>query len=267
MVRVVVKCEKASFYRIRMLAGMLEPGMPVATMIRDDIQNVTHISLAQGVAQVYQGLISTEVGVNVVIIDDIVFVIGVGSKDGVEIQGVDSQRIQVIQALLDALQIPAVKYHGKGRVWSRWFPPRKSFGSKTTYFEFLRLWIIGRITVGEAIRENLVKHRIVYPCRGLVIGQNLKISKIQWVIQAGACSGIPPDSFCTFQDKAIMNHRLLNLQFTLPPLPWMMLINRLHGDECLLAIRKMTEVNSQDRSIPHHPQAYIDSFSQLGVQL
>ena len=102
--------------------------------------------------QLHQVGLLTKVGVQAGVVDGVILVVGLGLKDGGEVQGVDAQLLQVRQLLGDAGQVSPHKIYPV-----RLAPP----GDGPLGGEL-------RFSVAEALREDLVKHRAVHPGGRLV---------------------------------------------------------------------------------------------------
>ncbi len=109
LLRIVGKGEEVRLWRVGVGERGLEPGVPITTVIRDDIEQVAHAPSVEGAAQLTEGLVAAKVGIHVIVIDHIVLVARGRAEDGVEIERVDAQLLEVIEMLENAGQIAAVK--------------------------------------------------------------------------------------------------------------------------------------------------------------
>ena len=84
-------------------------------VVEDAIQDDVHIV---AVCQIKQGVKVAHIaqpGIDLVVVDGVVAVVGGGVEDGVEVESVDTQVEQVIEMLDDALQIAALEAPLRGR--------------------------------------------------------------------------------------------------------------------------------------------------------
>ena len=85
----------------------LEPGVTSPAMVGDNIQNNTHIQSLDGFAQRNKGFITTQSWVHIAEIGHIVAMVGIGSKNWVQVQRVDTQLLKVRQIILNPFEIAA----------------------------------------------------------------------------------------------------------------------------------------------------------------
>ena len=106
----------------------------------------------------------SDMGINVVIVLNIVFMIGGGYEQGVKIDHIHSQLFQVVQLPAHPFQISAVKLpdaHGGGPFSPVCHPPGALFDINVLIVQH----IVGFISVEEAVRIDLIHHRPLGPVR------------------------------------------------------------------------------------------------------
>jgi len=87
----------------------LEPGVGYAAVVGHDVEEVAEALFKRGAAQRRQGRVAAQVRVHVIVIDDVVAVVAIGSEDRIQVKGVHPQIGQVGQVLHNARQVAAVK--------------------------------------------------------------------------------------------------------------------------------------------------------------
>ena len=113
------------------------------------------------------------VRIDVLIILAVIFVIGRGNKNRVQIDTLNSQTFQIIKFIPDSLQIPSVE-PAHIKVLRKLLPVGDSLNRASDIDVFIRFHIVGRITVAEAIHIDLVYNGALHPLRHVKTGDNLK---------------------------------------------------------------------------------------------
>ena len=111
----------------------------------------------------------TEVGIDMLIVLTIVFMAGGGNKDRVEIKDLDPQILQIIQLIQNALEIAAVEA-ADIRIARQGIPVIDVLGVAYGVIVFIVHYIVGWISVAEAIREDLVLNGALGPVRDVESG-------------------------------------------------------------------------------------------------
>ena len=215
--------------------------MGPTAVVGDDIQQVAHAVLIQPAAQFGQGLIPAKMRVDVLVIHYIVFMVGKGGEDRVQVEGIDAQVSQVIQMLGDARQIAAVKNDTGVLILRRGAAPGQGLRTLTAVLIIFRARVVGGVAIGKAVREDLVKNALLHPGRRVVTGQDLKIGLIQRLKGGGAGRGVPPDAIRRLQQEAVMGGRHADRQVDCPQLQ----VSR--GFDCVIA-RKACSPSGKMRS-------------------
>jgi hypothetical protein len=99
--------------------------------------------------QALENGIVAEIVVDLEIIRGVILVVGGRLENRVEIEGVHSQTLKVIEMIDDALKVPSEEITGL-RLSSPLFDAGR---------------VVGRVTVGEPLRENLIPDRVLRPVR------------------------------------------------------------------------------------------------------
>jgi len=112
--------------------------------------------------------------VDVLVVGHIVLVIRKRREHRVEVEGAHAEALQVIEALPDALQVPAIEHQREDLVlrWKRF--PGVGARPMSPVLVLVRARSAGRIAVGEAVGEDLVEHRRAQPGRRRSVGQEPK---------------------------------------------------------------------------------------------
>src|SRR5688572_8756353 len=131
---------------------MERPEAP-AGMIKNPIQNHMHVPGMGFIQQLPERHIASQQRVYLKIIIGVVAVIGGGGKDGVEIEGVDAQLLEIIQLIHDPVEVSPLK-----PLLLRWAAP--GFKLKSS-----RMPSPG--APGKTVRKNLIKDGIFCPGRGI----------------------------------------------------------------------------------------------------
>ncbi len=142
--------------------------------------------------------------VNLLVILDIVFMIARSGKNGVQIERGGAQFLNVVQSLHNPLQVAAEKLNtARLAMWARSFSPGTGNHWPSIAEIFTAAYIIGRVTIGEALGENLVEDAIVYPIRGLVVRQDVEIAGIRRRVPHHPCCREPPGVLGREQVEAV----------------------------------------------------------------
>ena len=115
-----------------------------------------------------------KMGINIVIILNIVFVVGRGHKQGIEINNINTQILQIIHLVKNTLQITAIKFtdaHG-----CRIFLPVIHLHCLVTdILIFPGEYIIGRISVIKPVYIDLIHNSTLGPLRCLKPGNDTEL--------------------------------------------------------------------------------------------
>ncbi len=152
------------------LLGGLEPGMPVAAMVGHDVEQIAHVSSSEVVAQVDERLVAAKMGIDVAVVGDIIFVVGVGGKDGIQVEGIDAKFLNVVELFGDTGQVAAVKHDGKRLVRMGWFTPGVGLGTGAVEFKVVWMRVGAGVAVVETVGEYLVENGRSQPIRAVIIG-------------------------------------------------------------------------------------------------
>jgi hypothetical protein len=132
---------------------MVERPEASAGMIKDTIQNHMHIPGMGLIQQLPERHIAAQQRVHLKIIKGVVAVIGGGGKNGIEIEGIDAQFLEIIQLIHDSMEVSPLKPLFLGRA-----APRLKLKPSR---------VPGPGTPGETVRKNLIKDSILCPGRGV----------------------------------------------------------------------------------------------------
>ena len=132
---------------------MMEGPEAAAGMVEDPIQDDMHIS---GMGSLQQGAergVAAQQGIHLHVVEGVIAMVGRCREDRVQIERIDTQRLEIVQLLDNAVQIAALealllgrgtpRLEGNARHWRPLLP------------------------TGEAIREDLIENGILYPVRGM----------------------------------------------------------------------------------------------------
>ena len=149
--RVVDDVEPVHVGRLRsVLHDVIELQKTPAGVVEDTVENNADATNVGSLQHLTKGSVTAEEGIHAVVIVGVIAVVGGGGEDGVEVEGIDAQRFQVVEVLLDPEQIPPLEAAHR-----RWCVPR--------------LEIIGLrhpFTKSEAIRKDLIEDGVFNPIRG-----------------------------------------------------------------------------------------------------
>ena len=146
-------------------------------MVEHTIQNQVHVAGGQFGGQRVERVSVAKHGVDAHVIGGVVAMVGGRLKNGVQIDGCDAQVLQVIQSINQALQVTAVEIFTVGasagirtaRVADGFVPIRGQgavHGATGLAVEERAGWlVVGLIAIAEAVGEDLVDHRVLYPIR------------------------------------------------------------------------------------------------------
>ena len=224
-----------------------------------------HPAPVQLLAQAGQRLVAAEVRVDVLVIGHVILVVGLRAKDWRQVQRVDPQRLQVVQALDDAGQVAAVKHQPAVPAFRRGRAPGTGQRAVVLVFVFVCARVAGGFAVREAVREDLVEHRALQPGRGVIIGQELEVEAVQRRLGARAGGGIPPQPIAGLQQEAVMRRRLPDRQVRLPPGHRSLLHRARHCQNGLLAVRGDAQPGAAQRRPAPHAQPHAHQLVQPGI--
>ena len=139
--------EDIEFFTV--LEDMIELKKAPAGMVKNAIQNDVHPAPVGLIQQFEEDRVLPQNRVHMPVIIGVVAVVGGGHEDRVEVERVDPEVLQIVQFLIDAQQIPALKACPRQRRI-----PRFDIGGLFKIIGFCK-------TVGE----NLVKDRVFDPVR------------------------------------------------------------------------------------------------------
>ena len=110
--------------------------------------------------------------VNVAVILRVIFVVGWRYEDGIEVDPVNAELLQVIQLVHDALQVAAVVLAGVvGR--GRTVPVLDLLHAAAVVVVLAGHDVVVGVAVAEAVREDLIEHGSFGPVRRLETGRNI----------------------------------------------------------------------------------------------
>ncbi|MNC24734.1 hypothetical protein D3C75_727990 [compost metagenome] len=158
------------------LQNILKRRELVAAMIEHGVQHDADSSFVALSDNSFEQLIVTEMGIDLFIIHNIVFMIGRRHEQRGKVNGIDSEFLQIIQMVQHALQISAKKIIQLRRSAPRLCPLR----------------VIRRVAIGEPLRHNLVKHRILGPVGHLKQIDLVYVGKL--VVVVGGSRAFRPDA-------------------------------------------------------------------------
>src|SRR5581483_3955601 len=152
--------------------------------------------------------------VNLLVIHHIVLMIGERAKNRREVQGRDTQVLQVIQLLRDTLQIAAEKLaRARLGMRTRSLTPGARDYRLTVTIVFATTHVIGRVAIIKAVREYLVKDALLHPGGILVVCQDFEISGVGWRVARDACGREPVAAVAGIYKKTVVGARRVQLQF------------------------------------------------------
>ena len=178
----------------------VQPFIKRTTMIEHSVQNNTNVSLMCLLTQLCEQLVAgfqipetgntaditagipvvmstltqqfsfilqdhTIMRINIIVILNIILVIGRRYKQRIEINGINTQALDIIQLIHNPLKIPAVKTpHIQSQRVIR--PVSRTGGRNSIHIQIFSVqYIIGRISVAETIHKNLIENGTLCPSR------------------------------------------------------------------------------------------------------
>ena len=116
----------------------------------------------------------TEMRVNIIIILNIIFMVGRRNKQGIKIDNLHAQLLQIVHLIQYSLQVTAIKIPDihPGRIP---VPVLYLLDRLADIAVFRGLYIIGSIAVTESVHINLVHHGTLCPFRGMETGDYHKV--------------------------------------------------------------------------------------------
>ena len=114
------------------------------------------------------------VRIDIVIILAVIFMVGGGDKQRIEIDRLDAEILQIVQLFTHALKITAVKLSNR-KSGRHLIPVVHPAAAVADIKIFIILYIIRRIAVAEAVYKNLVHDRTLCPVRRMESGLDAEI--------------------------------------------------------------------------------------------
>ena len=147
--------------------GKILVGRPQVLRIRDAVDealrvHVVHIAFLQELSPVADDF--GQMRINVVVVLDIVFMIGRGDKDRVEVDHFHAQLLQIIQLLLDAFEVASPEIPDI-HVFGHTVPVADLAGMPVQVSVLIRQHVIGAVAVAETVRIDLIHHGAPRPFR------------------------------------------------------------------------------------------------------
>src|SRR5436305_1385358 len=96
--------------------------------------------------------------------------------------------------------------------------------------------IVGRIAIGEALRKNLVKDGVVYPCWCVVVREDAKIRRVGRRIAHHPGGSKPPVALVCQEKKAVVVSQHPDVDIPFPPARGRVFRGQLQRSHVLLAI-------------------------------
>ena len=167
--------------RGRPLVGPVEPGVPVAAVVEHAVEHepdgevALEVPVAVGrLSQAGQGVVAAEVDVHGAVVHGVVLVVGGRAEDGIQVDGVDAEVLQVgRQAPGNARQVAAEELlRGGARIGQR--PPGARL-HRPVVVVLAGDHVVGRVAVGETVGEDLVPGRPRRPRRRVEAGHQPEI--------------------------------------------------------------------------------------------
>src|SRR5579875_669487 len=160
----------------------------------------------------------------------------------------------------NSLQVTAEEFdstHAALLVWK--LTPEPGYDRLTITEIFAITDIIGGVSIGKAVGENLVKDGVMHPGGGLIARKEAKIAGIRWCIAQHSGGSEPPVAFTCQEQKAIVVLQHLDLDLTFPPASGSIFSDELQWGYMLLAIGVRAQENAFNRSIQTGTHAELDS--------
>ena len=118
-------------------------------VVKNAVQNYLHFIAVRDIQKGQEFHFGPQFWVNLEIIHRVIAMVGGREKDRVQIDRIDPQIKQVIHAVNDPLNIPAMK-----TLVGRFGVPG-----------YNGFWVVCRMTVGKPVRKDLIKNAILHPGR------------------------------------------------------------------------------------------------------
>lgn len=266
----VVKGVEAAPRRVRVAHGPLgraEPGVLGRGVVDHGIQDDLHAALVQVAGQLGELRIAAEVRVHLEVVLGIVLVVARRIEDGVQVEGRDPEGLQVVQLGIDARQIPAVKFAGAVSLFvtADRLAPRLADDRLASVLIFVMLDAERRITVAEAVGEDLVEHLILHPGRRLMQAVEAKML-LPWRHGRADAGTVQPPLLFVGQALEAVEVDILPLdqrQSRLPHLQPVSGRDRRHGHQILLVVRLVAQPHLADRGIQRTEQGELQGIGAL----
>ena len=253
---------------IEILPVPIEPAVSRAGVVDGDIQDQLHAVFVEGAAQVRQGLVPAEMGVHVEIIQAVILMAGGGIENGIQVQGRDTQLLQIGDLLLNTLEVAAVEVHTVGLLVAQGliFPvPMKALVA------VLRILagpdIVARVTVAETLREDLVEHRILDPGGLDIVADQLKIIDVLRQIGGDLLLGIKINLLPTEDIEVVAHPVLFHPHWALPIDEGPLGISPHHILLQLSAVGGGAQDHQIHRRVGVHPQANGHRLEEFGGRI
>ena len=134
----------------------------IAVMLLPALHGMVHVILDHG-----------KMGVNMVIVLHVILMAGGRNEDGVEVDHLNTETLQIIQLLAYPLQVTPVKDPDVG-IRHGIIPVLGMLGVADHIIILIVLHIIGGVPVAEAVHHDLILHGTLCPGRGVETGREGK---------------------------------------------------------------------------------------------
>ena len=149
-------------------------------------------------------------GIDIVVVLNVIFVVGGRDKQGIEVNDLHSQILEIVQLLHDALQVTSVEApHVHGR---RVFIPVLHMFHRFSDIDVLSVFhIVGWISIAETVHKDLVHDRALGPVGSTKSRSDLELILLD-LLPGGAKLVIIPDFLPGAHPEAVVQILLTQLQ-------------------------------------------------------
>ena len=161
-------------------AVAVEPFVVGAGVVDGDIEDYFHSVFVEGGAEFFKRFVAAEMGIDVEIIEAVVFMDGRRGENRIEIEGVYTEFFEIGDFFGYALEVAAIEIEamGVGIIFRNAVPVGNFYRREAVLGIFAGFNVVFRVSVTEALRENLIKNGIPDPFRLFIVREEDKIRAV-----------------------------------------------------------------------------------------
>lgn len=173
----------------------------------------------------------------------------------------------MVQTLGNPGQVAAVEERIRRRAGRRGLAPGWADRLHPAIFDRVEQAIVGGLTIGEAVGEDLIEHAPDHPGGEGGVGQQTEVGGVGGHGRRRAFAVEPPYAVVGLDDEAIGHARLEDGQLGLPPRADGVRCGPAHRAKALLTVGEAAQKGAPDGGVDVDPQPQGDAFAEGRVQI